>query len=125
MDPSDRLETWKEIAVYLQRDVRTVQRWEASEQLPVRRHQHKKRGSVSASRSEIDRWREQRRPAAVNSPRRVERGPWPAGLVIELVEGAAPPARFRLLGSQVREVQPQAGDDPRVMRFTVNVFVKA
>jgi len=25
---NDRLESWKEIATYLQRDIRTVQRWE-------------------------------------------------------------------------------------------------
>jgi hypothetical protein len=33
--PSDRLDSWKEIAVYLKRDVRTVQRWEKTEKLPV------------------------------------------------------------------------------------------
>jgi DNA-binding beta-propeller fold protein YncE len=60
MEPTDRLESWKEIAAYLERDVRTAQRWEASEDLPVHRHQHKKRGSVFALRSEIDVWRASR-----------------------------------------------------------------
>lgn len=54
---SDRLESWKEIAAYLGRDVRTVQRWERSEGLPVHRHQHGERGSVFAYRAEIDAWR--------------------------------------------------------------------
>lgn len=54
---SDRLESWKEIAGYLGRDVRTVQRWERSEGLPVHRHQHGERGSVFAYRAEIDAWR--------------------------------------------------------------------
>lgn len=56
-----RFESWKEIAAYLRRDVRTVQRWEASEGLPVHRHQHKKRGSVYALQHELDAWRESRR----------------------------------------------------------------
>lgn len=60
MEPGDRLESWKEIAAYLNRDVRTVQRWEASEGLPVHRHQHRKRGSVHAFRSELDEWRRSR-----------------------------------------------------------------
>jgi DNA-binding beta-propeller fold protein YncE len=61
MTPPDRLDSWKEIAAYLKRDVRTVQRWEAFEGLPVHRHQHKKRGSVYALAAELDAWRESRR----------------------------------------------------------------
>ncbi len=57
---SGRLESWKEIAAYLGRDVRTVQRWEKKEGLPVRRLQHDKLGTVYAYKSEIDEWREQR-----------------------------------------------------------------
>jgi TolB-like protein/Tfp pilus assembly protein PilF len=55
-----RLESWKEIAAYLRRDVTTVRRWEKREQLPVRRHRHGKLGSVYAFTGEIDAWREQR-----------------------------------------------------------------
>jgi YVTN family beta-propeller protein len=53
---ADRLDSWKEIAVYLKRDVRTVQRWEKTEGLPVKRHQHSRGGSVYAFKSELDRW---------------------------------------------------------------------
>jgi len=53
----DRLESWKEIAAYLKRGVRTVRRWEHDEGLPVHRHQHKALGSVYAFKSEIDVWR--------------------------------------------------------------------
>lgn len=58
-DPSDRdrLESWKEIAAHLGREVRTVQRWEKYEGLPVRRHGHEQRGSVFAYREEIEQWR--------------------------------------------------------------------
>jgi TolB-like protein/Tfp pilus assembly protein PilF len=55
-----RLESWKEIAVYLGRDVRTVQRWERREGLPIHRQQHDKLGSVYAFREEIDAWRASR-----------------------------------------------------------------
>lgn len=56
----DRLDSWKEIAAYLKRDVRTVQRWEKTEKLPVRRHLHEKLGSVYAFKPEIDAWSEGR-----------------------------------------------------------------
>jgi len=59
---SDRLDSWKEIAVYLKRDVRTVQRWEKTESLPVRRHLHEKQGTVYAFKSEIDAWSHNRQP---------------------------------------------------------------
>ena len=60
-DSEQRLESWKEIAAYLKRGVRTVQRWEQSEGLPVHRHHHDKRGTVYAFRSEIETWRLGRR----------------------------------------------------------------
>jgi Tol biopolymer transport system component len=53
---SDRLESWKEIAAYLRRDVTTVQRWEKREGMPVHRHVHDKAGSVYAFRTELDAW---------------------------------------------------------------------
>ena len=54
--PEDRLDSWKEIAAYLNRDVTTVQRWEKREGMPVHRHLHDRMGSVFASRAELDRW---------------------------------------------------------------------
>ena len=56
-----RLDSWKEIAAYLRRDVSTVQRWEKREGMPVHRHLHDKQGSVSALRSELDAWSQSRR----------------------------------------------------------------
>jgi len=64
MDPEDRLDSWKEIASFLRRDVRTVQRWERNEALPVHRHQHEKLGSVFAFRSELKKWFEGRQREA-------------------------------------------------------------
>lgn len=59
--PEERLDSWKEIAAYLNRDVTTVQRWEKREGMPVHRHLHDKRGSVYALCSEIDAWRHSRK----------------------------------------------------------------
>jgi len=52
----DRLDSWKEIAAYLKRDVTTVQRWEKREEMPVHRHLHDRIGSVYASRTDLDAW---------------------------------------------------------------------
>ena len=47
--------------MYLGRGVRTVQRWEREEGLPVHRLAHEKRGTVYAHREEIDAWWARRR----------------------------------------------------------------
>ena len=60
--PEVRLDSWKEIAAYLKRDVTTVQRWEKREGMPVHRHVHEKRGSVCAVTEELDAWVQSRRP---------------------------------------------------------------
>jgi TolB-like protein/Flp pilus assembly protein TadD len=65
---SARLDSWKEIAAYLNRGVRTVQRWECEEDLPVHRLQHEKLGSVYAFKSELDRWLVSRRDRLGNEP---------------------------------------------------------
>ena len=52
----ERLDSWKEIAAYLNRDVTTVQRWEKREGMPVHRHVHDRLGSVYAFRGELDAW---------------------------------------------------------------------
>jgi tetratricopeptide (TPR) repeat protein len=62
------LESWKEIAAYLERDVRTVQRWERRDGLPVHRLQHGKGGSVFAYASELEAWRELRDTAPAALP---------------------------------------------------------
>ena len=59
--PEKRLDSWKEIASYLSRDVTTVQRWEKREGMPVHRHVHDKRGSVYALAEELDEWVQSRR----------------------------------------------------------------
>jgi Tol biopolymer transport system component len=62
------LESWKGIAAYLKRDVRTVKRWEKLEGLPVHRHLHQSRSSVYAYPSEIDAWAATRKPRSEPVP---------------------------------------------------------
>ena len=51
-----RLESWKEIASYLDRSPRTVRRWERDEGLPVHRHRHATGSTVFAHVDELERW---------------------------------------------------------------------
>ncbi len=69
---TDRLDSWKEIAVYLGRDVRTAQRWERREGLPAHRHCHPKGNSVWALKGEIDAWLHSRNRAASEPARKEE-----------------------------------------------------
>ena len=57
-----RLDSWKEIAAYLRREVRTVQRWEKFANLPVHRLQIEKQSAIYAYKSELDAWYTSRRP---------------------------------------------------------------
>jgi dipeptidyl aminopeptidase/acylaminoacyl peptidase len=75
--PNERLDSWKDIATYLQRDVRTVQLWEKNEGLPVHRHAHLKRGTVYAYGTEIDGWAKSRSGIAQPpNPPSKQRLPW-------------------------------------------------
>ena len=58
---SRKLDSWKEIAGYLKRDIRTVQLWEKREGLPIHRHNHSVRASVYGYTNEIDEWQKRRR----------------------------------------------------------------
>src|SRR5713226_6610123 len=68
-----RLESWGEIAAYLRREIRTVQRWERYQGLPVRRLQIGKLGSVYAYRSELDKWYRERQPQPENGEEDTEK----------------------------------------------------
>jgi hypothetical protein len=55
-DGNKYLSTWKEIAQYFGRGVRTVQRWEECLGMPVRRPHGRSRSAVMAIASELDQW---------------------------------------------------------------------
>jgi TolB-like protein/Tfp pilus assembly protein PilF len=81
--PTDepRLESWGEIAAYLHREIRTVQRWEKYQGLPVRRLVIGKLGTVYAYRSELDKWFRERQPQDIET----------GGAEPELVAVTSPP----------------------------------
>jgi len=55
--PEVPLDSWKEIATYLKRDVSTFQRWEKREGMPIHRHVHDKRGfQAGRSASKLLKW---------------------------------------------------------------------
>jgi Tol biopolymer transport system component len=73
-----RLESWKEIAAYLNREVRTARRWEKERGLPVHRIPGKRSG-VYALAPEIDGWLKTKAPDGFNGS--------------GLIQGAPPEAR--------------------------------
>lgn len=82
----DRLDSWKEIAAHLHRDVTTVQRWEKREGMPVHRHLHDRKGSVHALRTELDAWARSRNlPPAEPPERTADVGDPPARSVLPKV----------------------------------------
>jgi TolB-like protein len=110
--PNNLLDSWKEIATYLGRDVRTVQRWEKKEGLPMHRQIHEKLGTVFAYKSEIDAWWRER--SANLAPKAEDKNPtqgphivsWPtytAKKAGEEIVSATPSARIRPLRVRVRE----------------------
>src|SRR6516165_11185450 len=73
----ERLDSWKEIAAYLNRDVTTVQRWEKREGMPVHRHLHDRMGSVYAFRTELDEWASSRNLRAAQENEHATSSPYP------------------------------------------------
>lgn len=137
----DRIDSWKEIAAHLHRTVRTVQRWERCEGLPVHRHRHTGGDTVYAYRSELEAWRRQREsgPLATQDdagdrrplPRRL---PWLlAAAAVALLIVAATTARWygpaladRVEGfwarpsagnGEVTAAREDAPAEPRIWRF--------
>ena len=64
-DRDPRLESWKEIAAFFKRDLRTVIRWEKELGLPVHRHPGKSKGRVYAHAHELREWAEKPRRVAM------------------------------------------------------------
>ena len=105
----ERLDSWKEIAAYLKRDVRTVQRWERSKGLPVHRLGEGKRVPIHAMLSELDAWwRRTAELLSTETPPRPRSRVWPwiatiagtaalAGLLGWWLAGRRLPPQFRVV----------------------------
>src|SRR6202023_3244022 len=111
--PSDepRLESWGEIAAYLRREIRTVQRWEKYQGLPVRRLLIGKLGSVYAYRSELDKWYRERQPSVESGQEDGDKAE--NGEVAVHATLSADPLR-----TQASEEPPGSERPPRPPRFT-------
>ena len=95
--PEDQLDSWKEIAAYLGRDVTTVQRWEKFEAMPVHRHVHDKRSSVYALAPELDAWRQSRKPRLDENDRSPDQNEPASAAAVgsEAIPQAPAPTRMR------------------------------
>jgi len=85
-NPSNRqLESWKDIANYLKTSVRTAQRWEEKDGLPVTRILREKRSAVYANTEDLDRWLATRTISSASDaepPSRPPRNLWLPAIVI-------------------------------------------
>jgi len=114
----ETLNSWKEIADYLHRSVRTVQRWEARFGLPVR-HRAGKRTSVFAIEAELNSWLQTRSrfrlvEQDVPAPYEAifEAAPLPLGVVNDMREWVdANVALCELLGRRKSELMGRRLDD--------------
>src|SRR5260221_9843636 len=89
-----RLESWGEIASYLRREIRTVQRWEKTLGLPIPRLQVGKQSSVYAYPSELDKWYLEREPVIKEDDAPVEPAlAEPAHTAVPQGDGAPPQSR--------------------------------
>jgi eukaryotic-like serine/threonine-protein kinase len=137
--PEERLESWKEIATYLSRDVRTVQRWERGKGLPVRRLPGGDMARVYALKAELDSWWHSRGIHIIPEPARARtravqsrRWVWPvAGLALGsavalgiwrwAAKQALPATHVVPLTSYVGEVRyPSFSPDGKQVVFTWN-----
>ena len=105
------LTSWKEIAAYLDRDVRTCVRWEQRYGLPVHRLERDSKAKVFAYKDEIDRWLAERSgvfgaPAEAETPAPRWFRPFP---VLFALTGLAAAAYFLFLHSEAGTPSVPAG----------------
>ncbi|MBL8216963.1 MAG: PD40 domain-containing protein [Bryobacterales bacterium] len=130
----DRLDTWKEIAAYLGRDVRTAKRWERTRGMPVHRLPGGPKAAVYAIRTELELWRQ----GAGDDPTAESPQPAPAPSRRALWAGAAavllsvcavvfffrdPPTRLRVTPlTSYRGVEwfPSLSPDGKLVAFSWN-----
>lgn len=92
LSSQERLDSWKEIAAYLRRGPRTVQRWEQELGLPVHRLTSSPRGQVFAYKPELEAWwnsrlaqLERHKPAHLREGASARRPLWWWGVIVAAV----------------------------------------
>jgi hypothetical protein len=120
----ERLDSWKEIAAFLHRDVRTVQRWEKQAGLPVHRHAESRLRTAYAYRSELEAWWRTQRTTEEEQEESIERRsqvsarPIIAGTLALLLVAAAG-AAFFLTRTKAREAAVPAPEKITVLLTSV------
>ncbi len=118
---SDRLDSWKEIAAYLRKEVRTVQRWEKSSDLPVRRLAHSKMGTVFAYKSDLDAWWRDSQTKLETEVNKTETGPESSGSSVAVL---VPSSEQSVADSPVQQpVEPSNNSFRRNLLWTLIVVV--
>jgi len=100
-----RLESWGEIASYLRREIRTVQRWERNLGLPIHRLAVGKQAAVFAYPSELDKWYKERETRIERDDLEAQSG---TAAIAEVVPPPAPP--IEPANGQI--IEPPAPDPP-------------
>lgn len=124
MKRSDCLNGWKEIAQYLDRGVRTIQRWEKVYALPIHRPAGKDRAAVFALQDELDEWRTNAWKHADSDDPAILR------LRLQQLESEVRRIRATLNRLEVRtplDVRPKtimAVDDNEAFRYTITKVVE-
>jgi TolB-like protein len=116
-----RLNSWKEIAAYLGASVRTVQRWEQSEGLPVHRHEHASVATVYGYTSEVDAWFSGRSGTLSQTDASVKAAPSPKRLIIlpfRLIR-ADPEIEFLSFGLADAITASLSGSDSLIVRSSI------
>lgn len=110
---SEILSGWKDIANYLGKGVRTVQRYELELGLPVRRPSGKAKGSVIATQSEIDAWvaacRISDRPQSIS----------PSSMLLSYGSLAGRIAEMDKLSEQMRKLRVEIRASRDMLRTTI------
>ena len=114
------LSGWKDIASYLGKAVRTVQRYEYELGLPVHRPAGKLRGSVIAAKSDLDAW--VATGPARELPVLLDSNPDPSALLGELKRR---PAEFKRLREETAESRQALAKSRKVLRESLASTVSA
>lgn len=114
---SSRLDSWKAIAEYLRRDVRSVQRWERSLGLPIHRISGEKGGAVFAFTAELDVWLKSRAGNGPSDPRAV------SGEGAEEKQTVPPQPSIQI--SKEHPARPAGAGIPSWIRLSGIIFVLA
>jgi hypothetical protein len=122
--PGGRLDGWKEIAAYLDKSVRTVQRWEKELGLPIHRVGSGRGESVHALIEELERWRQT--PPARTAEGEAEAAEHAEQAPLEVPTAAAPAAEPAAPGPpQIPQPTARAGRSPRGKPVTFREWLTA